>query len=394
MRLFESLRSHHTFKPVDCIGSKPLKSAGFLICAKDFDSLLSSFQHQAPQTGPTERPICENDMASIQKTARGYRAQIKLTLQKGSAPHRESRIFPTRREATAWAAMRESELRDGAAEDARLQYTLRDALTRYAEEVSPLKKGERWERIRLVALEKHNLPLDTPLIQVTAQDIADFRDLRGKTIAPASVRRELALLSSVFEQARLEWRWTDTNPCRDIRKPANSRSRERTLQWWEIKRMLREMGYGPTRRPNSFGQAVAVCMLVALRTGMRAGELTGLMWGQVHERHVHLPDTKSGRPRDVPLSNKAVALIDRMRGWDDDLVFGIKSGSLDALFRKYRARAGLEGFTWHDTRHTAATMLSKKVNVLELCRMFGWTDPKMAMVYFNMSASEIAKKLD
>lgn len=333
-------------------------------------------------------------MASIQKTARGYRAQIKLTIKKGSPPHRESRLFSTRREAVTWAAIRENELRNGAEKDPRLQYTLRDALARYAEEVSPLKKGERWERVRLTAFEKYQLPLDTPLMEITAQDMADFRDSRGKSIAPSSVRRELTLLSSVFEQARLEWQWTDVNPCRDIRKPQNSKHRERILHWWEIKRMLRQMGYGPTRRPNSFGQAVAVCMLVALRTGMRAGELTGMKWDQVHDRHVYLPDTKSGRPRDVPLSIKAAALIDRMRGWDDDLVFGIKPGSLDALFRKYRARAGLSGFTWHDTRHTAATMLSKKVSVLDLCKIFGWTDPKMAMIYYNPHASSLAELLD
>lgn len=83
-----------------------------------------------------------------------------------------------------------------------------------------------------------------------------------------------------------------------------------------------------------------------------------------------------------------------MRGWDDEMVFGVKAGTLDALFRKYRARAEMEGFTWHDTRHTAATMISRKVDVLTLCKIFGWADPKMAMVYFNMPASEMAKQLD
>ena len=333
-------------------------------------------------------------MASIQKTASGYRAQIKLTLKKNAPPHRESQLFPTRREAIAWAHQRETEIREQATQDPRLQYTLLMALRKYAEEVSPLKKGERWERVRLSAFENYQLPLNLPLIEVNAQHIVEFRDSRGKTIAPASIRRELALLSSVFEQARLEWGWTDHNPCRDIRKPQNSKHRERVLQWREIKRLLREMGYKAGKRPNSFSQATAVCMLVALRTGMRAGELTSMKWNQVRERHVYLPDTKSGRPRDVPLSTKAAALIESMRGWDEDFVFGVKAATLDALFRKYRKRAGLEGFVWHDTRHTAATMLSKKVNVLDLCKIFGWTDPKMAMVYYNPHAASLADLLD
>ncbi|USP49381.1 tyrosine-type recombinase/integrase [Alcaligenes faecalis] len=332
-------------------------------------------------------------MASITKHTSGYRAQIKLTLQQNQPPYRESRIFPTKREAQVWAIQRETELRDQALADPKLQFTLRMALRRYAAEVSPTKRGERWEKIRLSAFECYHLPLDQPLVKVSAQDIADFRDSRALSLAPASIRRELCLISSVFETARLEWGWADHNPCKDIRKPQNSKHRERVLQWWEIKRMLREMGYHRSARPASFGQAVAMCMLLALRTGMRAGELTSLPWDQVHDRHCHLPITKSGRPRDVPLSTKALKILERMHGWDDKLVFGIKAASLDALFRKYRQRAGLEGFTWHDTRHTAATMLSKKVAVLDLCKIFGWTDPKMAMVYYNPHASTLADLL-
>jgi integrase len=82
-----------------------------------------------------------------------------------------------------------------------------------------------------------------------------------------------------------------------------------------------------------------------------------------------------------------------MKGWDDDCVFGLKTASLDALFRKYRGRADLDGFTWHDTRHTAATMISKKVDVLDLCKIFGWTDPKMAMKYYNPHVSTLSAML-
>lgn len=62
---------------------------------------------------------------------------------------------------------------------------------------------------------------------VTAQDIADFRDSRLDKVSAASVRREICILSSVFESARLEWGWAEHNPCRDIRKPANPKSRDR-----------------------------------------------------------------------------------------------------------------------------------------------------------------------
>lgn len=326
-------------------------------------------------------------MASIQKTSKGYRAQIKLL------GVRDSKVFRTRREATEWAAKREAQIRDTKETPQGERHTLLDALRRYADEVSPTKRGARWEAIRLTAFERMNLPLDKPIAHVTSADIAAFRDSRGMSVKSSSVLRELTLLTAVFEMARLEWGWIAVNPCRDIRRPRAPKHRERVIQWWEVKAMLRELDYPLSGPIETKKQAIAVCFLVALRTGMRAGELCNLTWDHVHEHHVHLPTTKSGKARDVPLSSMAKRSIERMRGCDDSLVFGLTASSLDAMFRKHRGRAGLSGFTWHDSRHTAATMLSKKVDVLDLCKIFGWGDPRFALVYYNPHASQIAALL-
>src|SRR5690625_961250 len=187
-------------------------------------------------------PHAQHSMASIQKTATGYRAQIKLQ------GVRDSRVFPTRREAVEWAARRETEIRDAKTKPLGEQRTLRDALRKYAKNVSPTKRGKRWEQVRLTAFENYPLPLDSKIADITAREIASFRDFRLKSVKGSTVIRELSLLSSVFEYARLEWGWIGANPCRDIRKPRGSKQRERVIQWWEIKAMLREMGYVRQRR--------------------------------------------------------------------------------------------------------------------------------------------------
>src|SRR3546814_13683446 len=71
---------------------------------------------------------------------------------------RDSKTFPTKREAVDWANRRELELRDDRPPGD--THSLRDALRKYAEEVSPHKRGERWEQIRLAAFEGYLLPLD------------------------------------------------------------------------------------------------------------------------------------------------------------------------------------------------------------------------------------------
>jgi integrase len=118
-------------------------------------------------------------------------------------------------------------------------------------------------------------------------------------------------------------------------------------------------------------QAVGRAFMLSLRTGMRAGEICNLTWGQVFDDYCTLPVTKT-KPRNVPLPPKARAVIASMDGWDDDRVFGLTASTLDALFRRYRDRAGLSGFTFHDSRHTAATWLARRLDVLTLCKVFGW----------------------
>ena len=128
---------------------------------------------------------------------------------------------------------------------------------------------------------------------------------------------------------------------------------------------------------------------------MRAGELAGLTWAKYHGHYARLDMTKSGAARDVPLSLKARRVFDRARGFDPVLCFGVGSQSLDTLFRRARDRAGLSGFTFHDSRHTAATWIaaSGRLHLLELCKIFGWRDPKHAMIYVNPTVVDLAHKL-
>lgn len=330
-------------------------------------------------------------MAAPRKTAQGT---WRVDLQVGGV--RDSKTLATRREALEWRDARTAELRAQAKGHTGTVKTLRDALRLYAETISPTKRGGSKETIRLKAFEGAGhaaLPVNRKLADVQPDDIARWRDARLLTTARGSVLRDMTLLSSVFEAARLEWRWISTNPVRDVRKPAQPDHRTRTVTDAEIAAMQAQLGHQPGAPVRSMSQAVAVAMLLALATGMRAGELCSLTWTHVHADHVVLPITKNGKRRDVPLTPEARALIELARGFDDVLVLGLSAQTLDALFRRARQRAGLDGFTFHDLRHTAATRLAPRLSVLDLCRMFGWAKADQALTYYNPSAGEIAKRL-
>lgn len=325
-------------------------------------------------------------VASIKPYDKGFRAQVAIM------GVRKAKSFRTKREAAAWAAALETEIRANSAKSPGELHTLADALRRYSEEVSPTKRGGRWESIRITAMLKSALPVSRPISSITPGDIAMWRDDRLRTVGNGTVLREIGLLSSILETARREWRWISVNPVTDVRKPRQPDHRETVLTRKQIKGMLLAFGYSPTSPIRSVNQSCAVAMLLALRTGMRAGEICRLEWDRVHDGYCRLPVTKTV-PRDVPLTGKAMRLINKMRGFDKRLVFGMTPQTLDTLFRRARGNAGITGVVFHDTRHTAATWMAQKLHVLELCKVFGWSSTKQALTYFNPKAADLAGKM-
>lgn len=334
-------------------------------------------------------------MASFQKNPDGS-VRVQLDVH----GKRASKTLPSMPKAREWARDKDAELRASTGTDKGKGKTLRDAFRKFAEEVSPTRRGERAEIVRLTAFEKaaHSFPLNKPIGQVSDDDLRAWRDRRLKVNARGAVLRDIALLSAVFEHARTEWKWIKVNPLRDVKKPSRPAHRKRVIRGPEIRNVLRALGYKPRAEVRTVSQSVAMAFLVALATGMRAGEVCSLRWEDMKEVYGTAHNVKArerGVSRDVPLSPVARRLIERMRGWDDELVFGLGAQTLDALFRRARKRAGYDDFTFHDARHTAATRIGRsgEWNVLELAKAFGWTKLDQAMTYFNPTAKDLASKL-
>lgn len=322
-------------------------------------------------------------MASIRKLKTGYRAELCVN------GIRESGMFDTKAEAKAWAAQRETDLRSGGKAKGKTR-TVGDILDRYAKEVTPAKRGARWERLRLNLV--HRYPLARiKLSELTAADIAAWRDARLKEVAPASVKRELVLIGSAFEVARREWGWIEKNPVRDVRKPTAPHGRDRRITEDEIFRVCMALGY-ESGEATLTKHRVAVAFLFAIETAMRAGEICKLRKADIAGRVATLPMTKNGKARQVPLSSRALELLSFLP--EDDGLFCLSSESLSTQFRTARIRAGIDDLTFHDSRHEAITRLASIFNPLELARIVGHSDLKTLMVYFNKSAEDMAKMLD
>ena len=322
-------------------------------------------------------------MASFRKRGSSWYVEVCV---KG---HRSSATFPTKGQAKEWANEKESEFRSQTCPAIPSQKTVEDLLTRYRDEVSPHKKGARWEKIRLNKLLKDPLA-KVKVADLSAAHLSDWRDRRLKDVSGGSVNRELNLLSAIFNRAKKEWLWLRNNPVSDIKRPPRPKPRDVRLDDDTITQITQALTYSGVVENKL--HLIALYFLIAIETAMRLNEICTLQKEHIHinDRYVTLIDSKNGDKRHVPLSNKAQELMQQYL----DTELTITNETASTLFRRYMKRAGIEGIHFHDSRHEALTRLAQKLEVLDLARMVGHRDPRSLMIYYNATATEIASRLD
>lgn len=331
-------------------------------------------------------------MASFTRQGDGWRAHVYVKGQ------RDTKVFRTQREAKAWASAREIELREQNEKKPSQLHTVSQMLQRYGEEISPGKRGERAEQLRLAAFARdfHELASLT-LAEFKTPQLAQWRDARLKKVSTAAVNRDINLLRNAFSIARQEWHWMEHNPFEGFRLPPESAPRTRRVSWKEVRQIVRWLGYRTGHAPQTKSQEVAVAFLVALRSAMRAGEILSLGKKTLDlQKRVatvsHKMEYLTGRPRQVPLTRQAVRLLKQIA--DRERCFTLTSDSLDALFRKAKRALKIVDLHFHDSRAEALTRLSRKVDVMTLAKISGHKDLRLLQeVYYRESSEDIAARL-
>lgn len=327
-------------------------------------------------------------MASFRKRGKSWLAEVR----RGGV--HEYASFPTKAEAQEWAAELERKIRQGRHTIAHKR-TLGDLLERYANEVTPRKGGRQWELTRIAWIQRQTIS-SYALTDLSASVIAAWRDSRLTSVTGETIRRDMALLSHALSVATREWGWLSENPMSKVRRPQGNPHRERLATDDEMARICHVAGYSVGGPLETLTQRVAAAFLFAVETGMRGGEICALRREDVRLdlKFVHVRRGKSrAAKRDVPLSDKAKKILADVYALGLDPVWGMRQTQKDAIFRKIRAQAGIDGLHFHDARHTAITRLSRKLDVLALARIVGHQDLSMLRRYYNESAEELAKRL-
>lgn len=324
-------------------------------------------------------------MASINK--RGpYQWQVKIR-RKGWPV--QSKTFETYEEATKWARQIENEMDRGifASRKESETTTLAEALDRYGREKTQYKKGKKQESNRIEKWKSSSL---APMFLATIRgsDVAKYRDQRlAEGMSPYTVNNELILLSHLFNIAAREWGMEALiNPVAKISRPKLPNGRDRRLQPDEEEKLLKALS-SRTMHP---------MFQLALETAMRLSELLALEWQHIDltRRVAHLPDTKNGDTRNVPLSSTAIAVLKKQPRRLDGKVFGVTNHYISRKFRVTCDNLGIVDLRWHDLRHEATSRLFELgLNPMEVASITGHKTLQMLKRYTHLKAEDLAAKL-
>jgi len=297
--------------------------------------------------------------------------------------------------------------------------TLSQALSRYLDQVSAAKKGHAGERsiVRAwLATRLAGLRVD----RIRNTDLGEIRDGWLACAAPSTVVRRLALLSHVFTVLRKDWglSWL-ANPVQLVRRPGVDDARDRRLF-----ERIRLRGVSEADCPReeltwimqaTRSRELPTILMLAVETGMRRSELCGMRRERVDLVHgvVHLPDTKNGASRDVPLTPWAKEALRRflagrpLRG----MVFSMSPGAVTRAFvracrrarRQYQAvcqqygrrahPAYFNDLRLHDLRHEAMSRLADVFEMHKLAKVSGHKDTRMLLRYYHPRGWELARTL-
>jgi len=332
-----------------------------------------------------------NDMATFTKrtdASGNISWQVKIR-HAGFPSH--SQTFTSKALAQEWARQIEGEMDRSQQPINRKaeRTTLADILTQYRDEVTPTHRGAAHERQRINQFLRHPISQYT-MTNLSQSHIALWRNERMLTCAPGTVLREMSILSCAIERARAEWGLDlRESPLARVAKPKERPPRERRIDPTEEAQLYEgcERSRNPYLRP---------AIEFALVTAMRQGEIVSLEWRNVDlvKRTARLPITKNGRSRTVPLSTRAVAILESLPRTTELVFEGFSKSGIKHAFCRLTARLKIDDLHFHDLRHEAISRLVERgLNLMEVAAVSGHQTMQMLKRYTHLRAEDIALKL-
>lgn len=263
-----------------------------------------------PAKSMTKRPIYVNNIGVFRGKS-GDTVHIKIFLR---SKGRSIEIPKGKLESWDWALL-EAERdrlqgradRDEPLEDKRM-VTFKEYATGWLEIAKTRQKSYATS---LYSVRKHLIPYfgKKELSDITVRDVNLWQAKRMGEAKPATVQRDKNLLKAILNTAINE-EIIEKNPCKGTHKIKGIEAR---LRYWTAEEINIVLEAAEKIDP-SFKD----CILWGLFSGMRRGEIVKMQWSDlIHlstgEIKMHIPTSKSDKPRQIPCNKHLTAILSRQR---------------------------------------------------------------------------------
>jgi integrase len=322
-------------------------------------------------------------LASIRKRQSKWHVQVRRSGQS------RTRTFTHKTDAEVWARKTEREIDTGeirAVADRLKTVTVGDLLRRYRDEVIPKKRSAASIELYIVdRFIEHPMSFSS-LAAFSPAAVTRFRDERLRQVKGSTVVRDLGVLRHCFEVARKDWGIPlKTNPVAEITMPSVGRPRERRITEAELSALK-------SRCTHPLLWSV---ITIAIETGMRRGEIVNMKWSDIDWDlgTLHIPTTKNGHPRTIPLTPMAMETLKSVTR-DGDLVFPMTGNAVRLAWERLKKRAGVVDLRFHDLRHEAVSRFFEMgLSVPEVALISGHRDLRMLHRYTHLKAEKVGEKI-
>ncbi|MGI3278112.1 tyrosine-type recombinase/integrase [Acinetobacter baumannii] len=324
---------------------------------------------------------------------RGQTYRITVTCEN----KRYSCTRDTEKECEQWAAMKLLELKSGKVQEEKgikTPYPFKMLCEKYYAEKGIKLRSKHVIRNKLDNLERIVGELASKSIyDFKPSDIARWRNKRVLEVKNGTVLYEFSIFSSIFTYAQKELFLIESNVWQNVIKPEKGKSRSQRITFEDQEKILQQAKWDKNNPPRFVKHYVCWAMLFALETAMRQGEILGMRREDIKDGFVHLPMTKNGESRNVPLSKEAKRLLSLLPS-NTDILLPVKAETFKRTWIKIRDAADLKHINFHDTRHEAITRMvrERKLPVEVLAKITGHkTIGILINTYYNPNAQDLVE---
>lgn len=291
-----------------------------------------------------------------------------------------------------------------------LNFRMSALIDRYWEQYGKKKRSQDREKGVLKGIRSE---LGTRFVRELADGAGINRWYQGltteKVLSQGTAVRHFNVMHHMMKKACTIWSketGIDRNPADlvEVKRPDDQRSRYLSVE--EMRRLKAALDEKMHRKAgkgiNETFYRLRLIVLIALTTGMRISEIFGLTWNDLlykEELIAVRAKLKGGKFRYVPLPPELAAEFRKYPVvFAEDRIFPPDPGAtrerqrVDKSFETILEQAGIEGFRFHDLRHTFASWyMMNGGDLYELAKLLGHANIKMTERYAKLGKSHIAR---